>query len=122
MVAINANQTEAYQTAFATDPESSFGGIIAFNRPLEVATAKAIVDNQFAEVIIAPSIDNGVLDVTAKRNASADLRWVTKSEWACTRFRLQTSDRGLLVQTADMGLITEDDLKIVTKVANFCSN
>ena len=118
-VAINANQTEAYQTAFATDPESSFGGIIAFNRPLEVATAKAIVDNQFAEVIIAPSIDNGVLDVTAKKK---NVRVLICGELPNPNERAQGLDYkrvtgGLLVQTADMGLITEDDLKIVTKVA-----
>ena len=51
-----------------TDPESAFGGIIAFNRELDVATAQAIVDRQFVEVIIAPSIAEGVLEVTgAKR-------------------------------------------------------
>src|SRR5699024_12108162 len=45
----------AYEKAFATDPESSFGGIIAFNRELDAATAQAITDKQFVEVIIAPS-------------------------------------------------------------------
>ena len=58
----------AYDLAYATDPESAFGGIIAFNRELDVATAQAIVDRQFVEVIIAPSIAEGAFEVTgAKR-------------------------------------------------------
>ena len=56
-----------YNTAFSTDPESSFGGIIAFNRPLTLAAAKAIIANQFVEVIIAPSIEDGVLEATASK-------------------------------------------------------
>lgn len=52
-VAVDIDQVAAYRTAFSTDPESSFGGIIAFNTQLSVATAKAIIDNQFVEVIIA---------------------------------------------------------------------
>jgi phosphoribosylaminoimidazolecarboxamide formyltransferase/IMP cyclohydrolase len=47
---------EAYDRAYKTDPTSAFGGIIAFNRPLDAATAKAIVDRQFVEVIIAPEV------------------------------------------------------------------
>jgi hypothetical protein len=50
---------KAYDLAYATDPESAFGGIIAFNRELDAATAKAIVDRQFVEVIIAPSVSAG---------------------------------------------------------------
>ena len=53
----------AYDRAFKTDTESAFGGIIAFNRTLDAATAKAIVDRQFVEVIIAPDVDK---DVEAK--------------------------------------------------------
>ena len=55
-VAVDSNLLEAYKKAFATDPESAFGGIIAFNRELDAITAKAIVDSQFVEVIIAPSV------------------------------------------------------------------
>ena len=53
--------------AFATDPESAFGGIIAFNRELDIKTAKRFVDQQFVEVIIAPSVADGVLDVTSTK-------------------------------------------------------
>ena len=47
---------QAYELAYATDTESAFGGIIAFNRELDAETAKAIVERQFVEVIIAPSV------------------------------------------------------------------
>ena len=50
----------AYDRAFQTDPTSAFGGIIAFNRELDVTTAQAIIDQQFVEVIIAPSVAAGV--------------------------------------------------------------
>ncbi len=60
----------AYDLAYATDPESAFGGIIAFNRELDVETAQAIVDRQFVEVIIVPSIAEGVLEVAVRRKMS----------------------------------------------------
>lgn len=55
-VAVGASIAEAYDRAFKTDPTSAFGGIIAFNRPLDAATAQTILDRQFVEVIIAPGI------------------------------------------------------------------
>jgi phosphoribosylaminoimidazolecarboxamide formyltransferase/IMP cyclohydrolase len=59
----------AYDLAYATDPESAFGGIIAFNRELDAATAKVIVDRQFVEVIIAPSVaENALAVLAAKQN------------------------------------------------------
>lgn len=58
-VAVAGDILEAYEKAFKTDPTSAFGGIIAFNRPLDAETAQTIVDRQFVEVIIAPSIDSG---------------------------------------------------------------
>lgn len=61
----------AYDLAYATDTESAFGGIIAFNRELDVETAKAIVERQFVEVIIAPSIADGVLEVTGAKKMFA---------------------------------------------------
>ncbi|MDO5768823.1 MAG: bifunctional phosphoribosylaminoimidazolecarboxamide formyltransferase/IMP cyclohydrolase [Psychrobacter sp.] len=118
-VAINADQVKAYQTAFSTDPESSFGGIIAFNTPLTKATAQAIVDNQFVEVIIAPSIDEGVLDITGKKK---NVRVLTcgalptpterQAQWDFKRV-----NGGLLVQEQDLGHITKNQLTVVTKVA-----
>ncbi len=117
-VAIDNDQVAAYRTAFSTDPESSFGGIIAFNRPLTVATAKAIVDNQFVEVIIAPSIDEGVLDVTASKK---NVRVLVCGELTTpvahfTQLDYKRVNGGLLVQEQDLQIIGSNDLKIVTDV------
>ncbi|MEG0487748.1 MAG: bifunctional phosphoribosylaminoimidazolecarboxamide formyltransferase/IMP cyclohydrolase, partial [Acinetobacter sp.] len=102
-----------------TDPESAFGGIIAFNRELDVATAQAIVDRQFVEVIIAPSIAEGVLEVTgAKKNVRVlvcgELPAIDARQ---TQLDYKRVNGGLLVQDQDLGMITKDDLKVVTKVA-----
>lgn len=117
-VAVDSDQVAAYRTAFSTDPESSFGGIIAFNRELTLAAAKAIIDNQFVEVIIAPSIEDGVLEATA---AKKNVRVLVCGELPTPEQRDSQLDYkrvngGLLVQEQDLGLITANDLKIVTDV------
>src|SRR4029079_7297375 len=66
-VCVAASVLEAYDGAYRTDPTSAFGGIIAFNRPLDAATAKAIIDRQFVEVIAAPSIADDALPILATR-------------------------------------------------------
>ncbi len=105
----------AYDLAYATDPESAFGGIIAFNRELDADTAKAIVDRQFVEVIIAPTVSDAAKAVlVAKQN----VRVLETGEWAATRvdgFDFKRVNGGLLVQDRDNGMITEADLKVVTK-------
>lgn len=117
-VAIDNDQVAAYQTAFSTDPESSFGGIIAFNTTLTQAAAKAIVDNQFVEVIIAPRVEEGVLQITA---AKKNVRVLVCGDLPAPKDRHAQLDYkrvngGLLVQEQDLGLIGVDDLKIVTEV------
>lgn len=117
-VAIDNDQVAAYQTAFSTDPESSFGGIIAFNTTLTQAAAKAIVDNQFVEVIIAPRVEDGVLQITA---AKKNVRVLVCGDLPAPKDRHAQLDYkrvsgGLLVQEQDLGLIGVDDLKIVTDV------
>lgn len=116
-VAVDSDLLAAYEKAFATDPESAFGGIIAFNRKLDVKTAKAIVDKQFVEVIIAPSIAEGVLAVTGSKK---NVRVLVCGELPKPAERQKQLDYkrvtgGLLVQDQDLGLITENDLTIVTK-------
>lgn len=117
-VAVDSDLTQAYQKAFATDPESAFGGIIAFNRELDTKTAKAIIDQQFVEVIIAPSIADGVLDITgSKKNVRVMVCGdLPKPAERQAQFDFKRVTGGLLVQEQDLGLITETDLKIVTKV------
>ncbi|MFX6559755.1 bifunctional phosphoribosylaminoimidazolecarboxamide formyltransferase/IMP cyclohydrolase, partial [Acinetobacter baumannii] len=57
----------AYELAYATDPTSAFGGIIAFNRALDAATARTILERQFVEVLIAPDYEPGALDAARKK-------------------------------------------------------
>jgi phosphoribosylaminoimidazolecarboxamide formyltransferase / IMP cyclohydrolase len=114
-VAVSLNGIgEAYDLAFATDPESAFGGIIAFNRELDAATAKAICDRQFVEVIIAPSVSEEAAAIVAEKK---NLRLLACGQWGANNpaFDYKRVNGGLLVQDRDLGMITEADLKIVTK-------
>jgi phosphoribosylaminoimidazolecarboxamide formyltransferase/IMP cyclohydrolase len=103
----------AYDRAFKTDPESAFGGIIAFNRELDATTAKAIVDRQFVEVIIAPSVTpEAEAAVSAKKN----VRLLVTGAWPTTaapRLDWKKVTGGLLVQDADLAL--HESIKVVTK-------
>lgn len=108
---------KAYELAFATDSESAFGGIIAFNRELDADTAKAIVERQFVEVIIAPSVSVEAREVIAVK---ANVRLLECGQWPAERIQALDYKRvngGLLVQSRDTGMITEADLKVVTKRA-----
>jgi phosphoribosylaminoimidazolecarboxamide formyltransferase/IMP cyclohydrolase len=116
-VAISDHSLDAYEKAFRTDPTSAFGGIIAFNRTLDSATARAIIDRQFVEVIIAPEIGDDALQVLAEKK---NVRVLKSGEWsqsAATTFDFKKVSGGLLVQTSDKGVVTEADLKVVSKKA-----
>jgi phosphoribosylaminoimidazolecarboxamide formyltransferase / IMP cyclohydrolase len=114
-VAIGSSILEAYEKAYATDPTSAFGGIIAFNRDLDADTAQAIVEKQFAEVVIAPTAsDDAAQALAAKKN----LRLLVCGQWpaqSSPSHDLKRVNGGLLVQNTDMGVITQNDLKIVTQ-------
>ena len=108
---------QAYELAYATDTESAFGGIIAFNRELDAETAKAIVERQFVEVIIAPSVSEEARAIVA---AKANVRLLACGEWSADRAAAWDYKRvngGLLVQSRDIGMIGSEDLKVVTKRA-----
>jgi phosphoribosylaminoimidazolecarboxamide formyltransferase/IMP cyclohydrolase len=112
-VAYGANLKEAYDRAYATDPESAFGGIIAFNGELDGDTAKAIVERQFVEVIIAPKVSKTAVDVVA---AKKNVRLLECGQWPDqpgARLDYKRVNGGLLVQEADLALYSE--LKVVTK-------
>ena len=114
-VAVAADIGKAYQLAFATDPESAFGGIIAFNRELDAATARAIVDSQFVEVIIAPSASAAAIAAVADKK---NVRLLVCGTWSAQgpAFDYKRVNGGLLVQDRDLGMITAADLKVVTRV------
>ena len=115
-VAVAENILAAYKKAFQTDPTSAFGGIIAFNRPLDAATAKAIIDRQFVEVIVAPSIEDDAAAVLAEKKNVRVLRTGELVE-SVSSFDFKKVSGGLLVQNTDMGRISADDLKVVTEKA-----
>jgi phosphoribosylaminoimidazolecarboxamide formyltransferase/IMP cyclohydrolase len=114
-VAVAADIGKAYELAFATDPESAFGGIIAFNRELDAATAAAIVERQFVEVIIAPGVSAEAAAVVAEKK---NLRLLVCGEWGAQGPALDYKrvNGGLLVQDRDLGMIALDDLKVVSKL------
>ena len=108
---------KAYDLAFATDTESAFGGIIAFNRELDADTASAIVERQFVEVIIAPSVSAAAREVIA---AKANVRLLECGQWPAERtpdLDYKRVNGGLLVQSRDTGMISAADLKVVTRRA-----
>ena len=114
-VALGANIMEAYDKAYKTDPESAFGGIIAFNRELDESTARAIVERQFVEVIIAPKVTEAASEIVA---AKKNVRLMECGFWPenpAPRFDCKRVNGGMLVQDADLELFTE--LKVVTKRA-----
>lgn len=115
-VAVRSNIFDAYDDAFKTDPTSAFGGIIAFNRNLDLKTAQTIIDRQFVEVIIAPSVDTDAKEVlSTKKNVRAlECGDLAKAQ-ASLDFKRVTG--GLLVQDKDLGIITETDIKCVSELA-----
>ena len=115
-VAVAKDIGTAYDKAFQTDPTSAFGGIVAFNRSLDATTAKTIVDRQFIEVIIAPSIDDEAATVLSKKK---NVRVLDTGDWTAPvdSLEIKKVSGGLLVQGSDLGRITADDLKVVTKKA-----
>jgi phosphoribosylaminoimidazolecarboxamide formyltransferase/IMP cyclohydrolase len=111
-VATAATLGEAYELAFATDPTSAFGGIIAFNRTLDAATAAAVVDRQFLEVLIAPGFETAALDALgAKQNVR--VLEISAAESAPQQ-EFKRVGGGLLVQTSDLHPIGPADCRAVT--------
>jgi phosphoribosylaminoimidazolecarboxamide formyltransferase/IMP cyclohydrolase len=111
-VAYGKTLQEAYERAFATDPESAFGGIIAFNGELDGHTARTIIERQFVEVIIAPKVSEEAVEVvSAKKN----VRLLECGAWdgAVETLDFKKVNGGLLVQSSD--LLLYNDLKVVTQ-------
>ena len=114
-VAVAGTLLEAYERAYQTDPTSAFGGIIAFNGELDAKTAQVIVERQFVEVIIAPLIAEAARQVVADK---PNVRLLECGQWGSEQssgmdFKRVTG--GLLVQDRDAGMITREDLKVVTR-------
>lgn len=114
-VATRGSILEAYDDAYKTDPTSAFGGIIAFNRALDSATAKSILDRQFVEVIICPSIDDDAKTVLANKQ---NIRVLECGDLQTPKPALDYKKvtGGLLVQDKDLGSVAESELKCVSKI------
>ncbi|MEZ0470961.1 bifunctional phosphoribosylaminoimidazolecarboxamide formyltransferase/IMP cyclohydrolase [Luteimonas salinilitoris] len=114
-VAVAADCGDAYERAYATDPTSAFGGIIAFSRTLDAATARAILDRQFVEVLIAPDYAADALAYCAKK---ANVR-VLRIPHGAGRNNIDVKrvGSGLLMQTADVREVAREELKVVSRRA-----
>jgi phosphoribosylaminoimidazolecarboxamide formyltransferase/IMP cyclohydrolase len=117
-IAVAPSPLEAYRAAYSTDPTSAFGGTIAFNRPLAGATATVIVDQQFVEVIIAPSVEPEARQSLAKKKNTRVLEAGDLSGGAGkppSRWDLRSVEGGLLLQDRDSGDLDSVQLEVVTK-------
>ncbi len=106
---------DTYEAAYATDPTSAFGGIIAFNTKLDAVTAKVILDRQFVEVLIAPDYDDDAL-AYAKKKANVRVLRIPHGDGK-NNMDIKRVGSGLLMQTSDIRDVGRDELKVVTKLA-----
>jgi phosphoribosylaminoimidazolecarboxamide formyltransferase / IMP cyclohydrolase len=119
-VALASDLLAAYHGAYRTDPSSAFGGILAFNRTLDAATVRAIIETQFVEVLAAPAISPEALAALAAR---PNVRVLATGELSVAgdelrdELELRSVTGGLLVQQRDLARIDPSDLKIVTRRA-----
>ena len=113
-VAVAETQLDAYKKAFSTDPESAFGGIIAFNGELDAETAALIVEQQFVEVIIAPSVSEAAQQAVAEKK---NVRLLACGDWdegSSNSLELKRVTGGLLVQDNDLALV--EKMEVVSKI------
>jgi phosphoribosylaminoimidazolecarboxamide formyltransferase/IMP cyclohydrolase len=106
---------DAYARAYRTDPTSAYGGIIAFNRELDAATARAIVDQQFVELILAPGVSDAAKAVLAPKDSVRVLQVGELTLPVTQLLEYKSVTGGLLVQTRDTGVIRAQELRAVTK-------
>ncbi len=111
-VVLDESPEEAYRRALATDPTSAFGGIVAFNRNVDEAAARAVVEI-FTEVIIAPDYDPAALDILKTKKNLRVLRMGNTE--APLGLEYKQISGGMLVQTRDTDKLKREDLKVVTK-------
>lgn len=114
-VAVGAGCGDAYELAYATDPTSAFGGILAFNKTLDAATAKAILDRQFVEVLIAPDYDAGALEYATKK-ANVRVLKIPHGN-GLNNYDTKRIGSGLLMQSADNRGMSLGELSVVTQRA-----
>ncbi|GAA4859249.1 bifunctional phosphoribosylaminoimidazolecarboxamide formyltransferase/IMP cyclohydrolase [Luteimonas vadosa] len=112
-VAVGTGCGDAYESAYATDPTSAFGGILAFNTTLDGATAKAILERQFVEVLIAPGYADDALDACRKKGNVRVLK-IPHGDGA-NLVDVKRVGSGLLMQSADNRVVGRDELKVASR-------
>ena len=113
-VATGKKLEAAYERAYSSDPTSAYGGVIAFNRPLDERTAETILDNQFAEVIVAPKIEERAVEILERKPNIRVLECGEKAAQA-HEWELKALDGGVLLQERDSIELSKKDLKTVTR-------
>src|SRR5690606_29976825 len=115
-VAVGAGAAAAYRAAYAADPVSAFGGVIAFNRTVDAEAASAVLDQQHVDVLLAPKIEDDARQVFARK---ANLRVIETGERSGgePEVEIRSIDGGVLVQQRDLGTVGPADLEVVTKRA-----
>jgi phosphoribosylaminoimidazolecarboxamide formyltransferase / IMP cyclohydrolase len=114
-VATAESAKTAYERAYRTDPTSAFGGIIAFNCELDVATAQAIIDQQFVEVIAATQIDTAALKILSTKSSIRVMALGNLAAPVQPNMEYRSIGGGLLVQTRDQAMVSAHDLRVVSK-------
>ena len=114
-VAIGNTVLNAYQRAFAADNISAFGGIIAFNRPLDKRTAKTIISNQFVEIVIAPEITENAAYVLSEKPNIRVISCNSIVKKIESNISYKSVSGGLLVQVSDCATLDHSKLMVVTK-------
>ncbi len=115
-VACSADQITAYNNAFACDPTSAFGGIIAFNQIVREKTAKKILENQFVEVVIAPDFSRGARKIFSKKTAIRLMSVGNLHDNQNITFDLKRVSGGILVQESDSLSYKHNEMHCVTKI------
>lgn len=113
-LAIGSSLQDAYTKAFRTDPTSAFGGIIAFNRELDAATLEHVLDNQFAEVVVAPSVGSEVSSI-AKRKKALRLLTVSNNQARATGLTVHTVGNGALIQDIDAVDLSDGEWSVLSE-------
>ncbi|HEX5352598.1 MAG TPA: bifunctional phosphoribosylaminoimidazolecarboxamide formyltransferase/IMP cyclohydrolase [Rhodanobacteraceae bacterium] len=117
-VALGKDPVDAYERAFACDPSSAFGGIIAFNRPIDGALVRDILARQFVEVLVAPAFDEEALGLL-RIKPNTRVRALATGEWSnapgTAQQQLHSIAGGVLVQDSDVDTLMLSDLKVVTQ-------
>ncbi|HXR20869.1 MAG TPA: bifunctional phosphoribosylaminoimidazolecarboxamide formyltransferase/IMP cyclohydrolase [Steroidobacteraceae bacterium] len=117
-VAVAGDGLEAYRRAYRADPTSAFGGIIAFNRELDEPTARAIIETQFAELIVAPTLSPAAIAAFA---AKPNLRVLVSGDLSDpanelgAQLELRSVRGGVLLQQRDLARIDPSELRVVSR-------